>query len=131
MAATGYQLLVYGNKRQDEVYCAKCERLIKKLGMQDHVFIMGLAKPAEILRQGWIYLQVRLFQPLTPPRPKLPLPPPPHSISPCPKLPHPLASDRTDRPHDMHVCYRNLAQILSDLRAVANSVTAWHNQWQA
>ena len=53
-----YQLLVYGNKRQDEVYCAKCERLIKKLGMQDHVFIMGLAKPAEILRQGWIYLQV-------------------------------------------------------------------------
>ncbi|KAL0026270.1 hypothetical protein WJX77_007445 [Trebouxia sp. C0004] len=54
---TGYQLLVYGNKRQDEVYCAKCERLIKKLGMQDHVFIMGLAKPAEILRQGWIYLQ--------------------------------------------------------------------------
>ncbi len=61
MAATGYQLLVYGNKRQDEVYCAKCERLIKKLGMQDHVFIMGLAKPAEILRQGWIYLQVRVI----------------------------------------------------------------------
>ena len=69
MAATGYQLLVYGNKRQDEVYCAKCERLIKKLGMQDHVFIMGLAKPAEILRQGWIYLQVRLPPPPLHPRP--------------------------------------------------------------
>ncbi len=69
MAASGYQLLVYGNKRQDEVYCAKCERLIKKLGMQDHVFIMGLAKPAEILRQGWIYLQVR-----SPPPPPSPLP---------------------------------------------------------
>jgi len=25
------------------------------------VFIMGLAKPAEILRQGWIYLQVRVI----------------------------------------------------------------------
>lgn len=40
------------------MYCAKCESLIKKLGMEDHVFIKGLAKPAEILRQGWIYLQV-------------------------------------------------------------------------
>ena len=86
MIATGYQLLVYGNKRQDEVYCAKCERLIKKLGMQDHVFIMGLAKPAEILRQGWIYLQVRLFLPLTPPCPKLALPQTP---SPPPKTPPP------------------------------------------
>ena len=102
MIATGYQLLVYGNKRQDEVYCAKCERLIKKLGMQDHVFIMGLAKPAEILRQGWIYLQVRLFLPLTLPAPNWPCPKPPPRP---PKLPHPPASDRTDHPHDMHVCF--------------------------
>ena len=53
-----YQLLVYGNKRQDEMYCAKCERLIKKLGMEDHVALKGIAKPSEILRQGWMYLQV-------------------------------------------------------------------------
>ena len=56
--AAGYQLLVYGNKRQDEMYCAKCERLITKLGMQEHVFLKGVAKPSEILRQGWMYLQV-------------------------------------------------------------------------
>ena len=55
-----YQLFVYGNKRQDERYCAKCERLIQKLGMQDHVALKGLAKPAEILKTGWIYLQVFL-----------------------------------------------------------------------
>ena len=54
-----YQLLVYGNKRQDEMYCAKCERLIKKLGMEQHVFLKGVAKPADILRSGWMYLQVR------------------------------------------------------------------------
>lgn len=53
-----YQLLVYGNKRQDERYCAKCERLISKLGMEDHVALKGVAKPSEILRQGWMYLQV-------------------------------------------------------------------------
>ena len=53
-----YQLFLYGNKRQDERYCAKCERLIQKLGMQDHVALKGLAKPAEILKTGWIYLQV-------------------------------------------------------------------------
>ncbi|KAL3151781.1 hypothetical protein ABBQ38_012755 [Trebouxia sp. C0009 RCD-2024] len=52
-----YQLLVYGNKRQDERYCAKCERLISKLGMEDHVVLKGVAKPSEILRQGWMYLQ--------------------------------------------------------------------------
>lgn len=40
------------------MYCAKCERLIKKLGMQEHVFLKGVAKPSEILRQGWMYLQV-------------------------------------------------------------------------
>ena len=58
MAAADYQLFVYGNKRQDERYCAKCERLIQKLGMQNHVALKGLAKPSEILRTGWIYLQV-------------------------------------------------------------------------
>ena len=56
-----YQLLVYGNKRQDEMYCAKCERLIKKLGMENHVALKGVAKPSEILRQGWMYLQVGAF----------------------------------------------------------------------
>ena len=58
-----YQLLVYGNKRQDEMYCAKCERLIKKLGMEEHVALKGVAKPSEILRQGWMYLQVGAFPP--------------------------------------------------------------------
>lgn len=43
------------------MYCAKCERLIKKLGMDDHVALKGIAKPSEILRQGWMYLQVGAF----------------------------------------------------------------------
>ena len=58
LCCADYQLFVYGIKRLDEMYCAKCERLIVKLGMQDHVALKGLAKPSEILRTGWIYLQV-------------------------------------------------------------------------
>ena len=57
-----YQLLVYGSKTHDAMYCKMCEELIVELELQDSVKIMGLGKPTQILPTGWVYLQVTLHR---------------------------------------------------------------------
>ncbi|KXS19440.1 glycosyltransferase family 4 protein [Gonapodya prolifera JEL478] len=51
-----FELHIYGSTEKDSAYTAACTSLISSLNLTNHVFLKGVASPASVLPQGWVFV---------------------------------------------------------------------------